>query len=78
MLGKHDLYPTMNGPMTNKLSSDNSLDSRAQLNLLLQLLSLFDGRRTLVEAVEKLDCSVMNAMPIVQQLLLKGILEKDS
>ncbi|SBS34749.1 hypothetical protein MAQ5080_02963 [Marinomonas aquimarina] len=78
MLGKHDLYPTMNGPMTNKLSSDNALDSRAQLNLLLQLLSLFDGSRTLVEAVEKLDCSVMNAMPIVQQLLLKGILEKTS
>ena len=40
MLGKRDLYPSVNSSLTRKMSGDKKFDGREQLNLILNVISL--------------------------------------
>lgn len=68
-LGKRNLYPTMNGPMSNAMSNDSMKDGRYLLDLLLNLLSLADGQQTIVDIARKIDCPLMDLLPILQTLV---------
>ena len=68
-LGKRNLYPTMNGPMSNTMSNDSMKDGRYLLDLLLNLLSLADGQQTIVDIARKIDCPLMDLLPILQTLV---------
>jgi aminopeptidase-like protein len=74
MLGRHNLYPTLNGPMTNKMSKDGAVDLREQLNLLLNVISLIDGTRNIIDISEKLSVPFSNLMPVVNELRNKGLI----
>jgi aminopeptidase-like protein len=73
-LGRRDLYPTMNGPMSNTMSNDSTKDGRYLLDLLLNMLSLADGQRTIVDIARKIDVPLMDLLPILQTLVEKEIL----
>jgi len=73
-LGKHDLYPTINTPTNNDLSTDGKLDGRQALNALLQVISLSDGDFTLLDMAEKLELSATQLLPLVQDLIVKNII----
>jgi aminopeptidase-like protein len=74
-LGKRGLYPTTNGPMTNKFSTDKRKDGRYQLNLLLNVLSLSDGSMTAIGIVKKLGISFTDLLPILDQLSANQLIE---
>lgn len=74
-LGRRGLYPTLNGPMTNAMSNDARRDGRFMLNLTLGLLSLADGTFTLSDIVDKLGVGHADALPILQELLEKDVVE---
>ncbi|MCH9853249.1 MAG: DUF4910 domain-containing protein [Alphaproteobacteria bacterium] len=74
-LGRHNLYPTLNGPMSNKMSSDKTVDLRKQLNLLLSTLSVIDGTRTIIDIATKLSAPLSDIMPIIAELKNKNIIE---
>ena len=74
-LGRRGLYPTVNGPMTREYSTDDAHDGRSTLDLLLNLLSLSDGTRDLIETAEHLDASILDLAPIVRHLSAEGLLE---
>ncbi|MGR3641433.1 DUF4910 domain-containing protein [Alterinioella nitratireducens] len=73
-LGKRDLYPTINGPMSNTMSNDATKDGRYLLELLLNMLSLADGSRTLVDIARKIEAPLLDLLPILQSLDEKGLL----
>ena len=49
MLGKRNLYPNINSYKTRNNSSDNLIDDRKRLNILLNLLSYADGKRNILD-----------------------------
>ena len=75
-LGRRGLYPTVNGPMTSRYSTDAREDGRSTLNLLLNILSLADGSRDLIAIAEHLGASVLDLVPIVRHLAAEGLLEE--
>lgn len=72
-LGRRDLYPTMNGPMSNKMSNDSTKDGRYLLELLLNILSLADGQRTIIDIAHKIDAPLMDLLPIMQTVVDKQL-----
>lgn len=72
-LGNRELYPTMNSPMTGELSTDNRKDGRYQLNLLLNVLSLLDGTKTIPEIARKLGVSTLDTAKVVDMLVEKDV-----
>ncbi len=76
-LSKHQLYPTYNGPMSNKMSSDVTKDARYQLNLLLQIVSLVDGSRDILDIAEKLKKPLLDIYPIIHQLIKHQLISID-
>jgi len=72
-LGIRNLYPTINGPMSNKMSDDSTKDGRYLLELLLQVLSLADGQRTIVDIARKIKAPLMDLLPILQTLTDQGL-----
>jgi aminopeptidase-like protein len=75
MLGKRNLYPTVNGPQTRSMSSDRVVDVREQLNLLLQVISLMDGSRNLIEIANFLGVSYDALIPTVESLINEGLIQ---
>jgi aminopeptidase-like protein len=77
MLGKRGLYPTVNSPQTKRMSADNVIDLREQLNLLLEIISLIDGTRTIKDIVEFLnksyDCVVPTIESLIEQDLVRNV-----
>ena len=72
-LGRRDLYPSVNGPMTNKMSNDGTTDKRYVLNNLLNVLSLSDGSFTILDMSEKLGIPCLDLFPIISTLVEKEI-----
>ena len=50
MLGKRNLYPTINSSQTRKIFKDTEITNHDQLNLLLKIISLIGCKRKLKEA----------------------------
>jgi len=73
MLGKRGLYPTLNSSLTRGGSNDKKFDSREQLNLVLQVISLVDGTHKLSHIVDKLDSSYELIVPVIEELIKKGV-----
>jgi aminopeptidase-like protein len=74
MLGRRELYPTVNSSLTRKMSSDKDFDSREQLNLMLNVISLVDGKHTLSQIVDILNESYEHVVPIVEELIEKDLI----
>ena len=74
MLGKRGLYPTTNSPQSRRMSTDHTVDLREQLDLLLQVVSLVDGGRTVSEIADFLGVSYDALVPTVESLIDEGLL----
>lgn len=72
-LGRRDLYPSLNSPLNRSHSSDGSVDSRTTLNRLLTVLNLADGRMGLIDMAEKIKCSALDLLPILDELHRKEL-----
>lgn len=77
MLGKRNLYPTINSALSQKTSTDDNLDNRKQLDTLLNIISLVDGTRSLRQIVEKLNASYVEIIPIVKKLMDNGVIKSE-
>ena len=75
MLGKRNLYPTINSSQTRKIFKDTEITNHDQLNLLLKIISLIDGKRKLKEVVEFLDDKYGNVLPIIEELIKKKLIK---
>ncbi|WP_198674489.1 DUF4910 domain-containing protein [Idiomarina tyrosinivorans] len=73
MLGKRGLYPTINSAQTKRMSSDKIVDGREQLNILLNVISLIDGKRTVKEIVEFLEISYDDILSTLEPLLEQNL-----
>jgi aminopeptidase-like protein len=69
MLSKYGLYPTSGGAQRPKCGD------RSELDLILWLLFLCDGRRDIENISIFLDTPVKKLLPICHKLLTKGIFE---
>ncbi|MEM8646812.1 MAG: DUF4910 domain-containing protein, partial [Pseudomonadota bacterium] len=75
-LGRRNLYPNMNSHSTRGNSSDEIVDSRTTLMILLNILSFGDGTLTLREMADKLGLPVTQMIPAAlalerEQLLMR-------
>jgi len=73
MLSKRNLYPPVNSITTRNKSSDNKLDGREQLNLILNIISLIDGNHRLSDIAFKLNVPFTKIVPIIEELITKEI-----
>ena len=74
-LGKRGLKPTINSSQTRSMSSDDDDDSRNKLNLMLNIISLVDGKHRLQEIVEFLHTTYEKAVPTIEELIEKGVIK---
>ena len=74
-LGKRDLYPTLNSPQTRKFSNSSKIDNRKQLNIILSILSLADGKMDIIDIANFLQISVLKLPSIINLLIEKIIRE---
>ena len=74
MLGKRELYPSVNSSLTRKMSGDGKFDGREQLNLMLNVLSLIDGKHRLSNISEKLDVPLSKLVHVIEELIDKGVI----
>jgi len=73
MLSKRNLYPSVNSSLTRQISGDDKLDGRKQLNLLLDVVSLVDGKNSVTEIVTKLNVSYKEVIPLIEKLISRGV-----
>ena len=74
MLGKRGLYPTVNSSLTRKMSDDGKFDGREQLNLMLNVVSLIDGKHRLSDIAIKLDVPLSKLVHMIEELIEKGVI----
>ncbi len=74
MLGKRDLYPSVNSSLTREMSDDGTFDGREQLNLMLNVISLVDGNHRLSQMAEKLNEPFKKLVPVIEELVAKGVI----
>lgn len=74
-LDKHGLYPDMNTPVGGARSSNDVVDHRVQLNRILTTLNYADGEHTLTDIADLCGCSIIQLLPLVQQLKDKEIID---
>ena len=67
-LGKRHLYPNMNSNNTRKNSTDKYVDGRTQLNRMLLMLNMADGKNSLIDIAREADCSVDEILPTLTKL----------
>lgn len=67
-LGKRGLYPNMNSPNNRMFSTDNNKDNRWVLNAILTTLSMADGYTSATEIADKLNCKLVDLIPIMHHL----------
>jgi aminopeptidase-like protein len=70
MLSRHDLYPATGGAQRPELGG------RSELDLILWLLFLCDGKLDLDRVAARLEISPAELMPIADRLEAKGVLER--
>lgn len=68
MLSKHDLYPKTGGAQLPELGG------RSELDLILWLLFLCDGRRDLASIAKQLNVSLDTLQPIIEQMCKRDVL----
>ena len=68
MLSRHGLYPTTGGVQRPELGG------RSELDLILWLLFLCDGRRDLVSIAKQLNVSLDTLQPLVEQMCKRNVL----
>lgn len=73
MLGKRDLYPSINSPTNRHYSNDEELDSRHRLNLILNVISLIDGKHLLTDISDRLRIPYRDLVPVIEELIEKGV-----
>lgn len=69
MLSRHDLYPATGGAQRPELGG------RSELDLILWLLFLCDGKLDIDHIASRLDVSSADLIPIADRLVAKGVLE---
>ena len=69
MLEKRDLYPNVNFQLYRKKSSDDIIDERKQLNLLLNILSYADGKKDLLDIAIIQNLNLDELIPVFQKCL---------
>ena len=70
MLSKHDLYPQTGGGQLPVIGGHDELD------LILWLLFLFDGKHSAQQVAKKLEVPVSSLLPVIEKLRSKGLLKK--
>ena len=74
-LGKRDLYPSINSSETIKDSTDKKIkDGRKFLHNILTILSLADGKHSLLDIASKLDSNIDELKPVIETLENKGLI----
>jgi aminopeptidase-like protein len=74
MLGKRELYPTVNSSLTRKMSDDGKFDEREHLNLMLNVVSLIDSKHRLSDIANKLDEPLSRVVHMIEELIEKGLI----
>lgn len=77
-LGKRGLYPNMNSAQTRENSEDNYIDGRTQLNRILTILNMADGKNTLMDIANKLGVNVLDLKEIIEKLEKKGLVRYEN
>ena len=74
-LGRRGLYPNINSPTLWGFSTDDRMDHRQMLSLILYTLNYADGRHDLIDIADKAGCTVGDLLPIVAKLEEGGLLK---
>jgi len=74
-LGRRDLYPNVNSPLTRTKSTDTVIDSRTALNRILTVLNYSDGQHRMQDIADRLHCSIQDLQPIIERLEDEKLLE---
>ncbi len=69
MLGKRNLYPTMNSDKTRNKSKDNSSKNREELNILLTILGYADGKKNIIDIIELKKLNPIKTFEILERSL---------
>ncbi len=73
-LGARGLYPSVNSPTNWHLSNDETMDSRAMLDMILWILSDADGERDLLDTAAKAGVGLRDMAAVVRTLEDGGLL----
>jgi aminopeptidase-like protein len=74
MLGKYDLYPTINSPSSSGQSNNEMMDKRKQLNQTLMILSYSDQHHTLADIASMQKYPLKSYASTIKQLIKSGLL----
>lgn len=69
MLGKRGLYPTINSHETRNKSNDKKSSNRETLNLLLTILGYADGKKNILDIIEKEKLNFKKSFKVLQKCL---------
>lgn len=76
MLGKRDLYRSVNSPTTaDDSTNDIRDDEREFLDRVLTILNYSDGERAMVDIANRLECSSIDLIPIINILKEENLLK---
>lgn len=74
-LGRRNLYPSVNSPLTRTRSSDSVIDNRTALNRILTILNYSDGQHRMQDIARRLECDLRDLEPIIERLEEEELLE---
>jgi len=74
-LGKRNLYPNINSHEYTNYSSDNLIDSRKSLNILLNILSYADGKHDILDIANITKYSLSKIVDILQICLAQKLIK---
>ena len=69
MLGKRNLYPTINSDKTRDKSSDDSVGDREELNILLTILGYADGKKNILDIIELKNLNPLKSFNVLKKSL---------
>ena len=75
-LGRRGLYPNVNSPALWGFSTDDRMDHRRMLTLILYVLNYADGQHDLIDIADKAGCTVDDLLAIVARLEEGGLLKR--
>ena len=75
-LGRRGLYPSVNSPALWGFSTDDRMDHRRMLTLILYVLNYADGQHDLIDIADKAGCTVGELLAIVARLEEGGLLRR--
>ena len=74
MLGKRNLYPSMNSEKTRDKSWDNSVSNREELNILLTILGYADGKKNIIDIIELKKLNPLKTFKVLEKSLKMKLL----